>query len=171
MRVIGVGNILLKDDGIGVRVAEYIKEKRLLPPQIDVVDGGTGGIQLISIIKDADCLIIIDAVKGGGRPGNIYRFTIDDIPVNIAQKTSLHELGLQEVFALLDLSEGKRPETVIIIGIEPGEVAYGMDLSPKLKAVVPKAAGVVVDEVEKIFKIKKGRISPALYFHLHKRDN
>lgn len=146
MRVIGVGNILLKDDGIGVRVVEYIKEKKLLPPQIDVVDGGTGGIQLISIIKDEDCLIIIDAVKGGGRPGSIYRFTIDDIPVNIAQKTSLHELGLQEVFALLDLSEGKRPETVIIIGIEPGEVKYGMDLSPELKAVVPKAAKMVVDE-------------------------
>ena len=105
MRVIGVGNILLKDEGIGVRVAEHIKEKRLLPPEIDVVDGGTGGIQLISIIKDVDSLIIIDAVKGGGRPGNIYRFTIDDIPVNIAQKTSLHELGLQEVFALLDLSD------------------------------------------------------------------
>ena len=157
MRVIGVGNILLKDEGIGVRVAEHIKEKRLLPPEIDVVDGGTGGIQLISIIKDVDSLIIIDAVKGGGRPGNIYRFTIDDIPVNIAQKTSLHELGLQEVFALLDLSsEWKRPKTVIIIGIEPGEVAYGMDLSPELKAVVPKAARVVVDEVKKIFKIKKG---------------
>jgi len=160
VQVIGVGNILLKDEGIGVRVAEYIKEKGLLPPEIDVVDGGTGGMQLISIIKDADCLIIIDAVKSGGRPGTIYRFTIDDIPVRIRQKTSLHELGLQEVFALLDLSEGKRPETVIIIGIEPGEVAYGMELSPELKAVVPKAARVVVNEVEKIFKIKKGRNFP-----------
>jgi len=146
VRVIGVGNILLKDDGIGVRIAEYIKEKRLLPPEIDIVDGGTGGIQLISIIKDEDCLIIIDAVKGGGRPGSIYRFTIDDIPLNIAQKTSLHELGLQEVFALLDLSEGKRPETVIIIGIEPGEINYGMELSPELKAVVPKVARMVVYE-------------------------
>jgi hydrogenase maturation protease len=146
VRVIGVGNILLKDDGIGVRVAEYIKEKKLLPPQIDIVDGGTGGLQLMPMIKDEDCLIIIDAVKGGDRPGSIYRFTIDDIPVHIAQKTSLHELGLQEVFALMDLSEGKRPETVIIIGIEPGEVNYGMELSPELKAAVPKVAKIVVDE-------------------------
>ena len=149
VKVIGVGNILLRDEGVGVRVIDYIKEKRQLPREIEIVDGGTGGMRLIPLIKDADYLIIIDAVKGGGRPGDIYKFTIDDLPLRIKQKTSLHEVGLQEIFSLLHLLKEKRPETVII-GVEPKEIAYGVGLTPEVESVVTEIALKVSGEVDRI---------------------
>src|SRR3990167_5127309 len=149
--VLGVGNILLKDEGFGVRVVNYIREKNLVPEGVDIIDGGTGGMRLIPIIMNTDCLVVIDAVKGNGIPGDIYRFTTKDIPLKIRQKTSLHELSLQEVFSLLNLLEGKNPET-IIIGVEQKETSFGMGFSQEVESVIPAVASKVVEEVEGLLK-------------------
>ncbi len=144
----------MRDEGVGVRVIDYIREKRPLPKGIEVIDGGTGGMRLIPLIKDADHLIIIDAVRGGGKPGDIYRFAIDDLPLKIKQKISLHEVGLQEIFSILNLLTEKRPETVII-GVEPKEVSYGVGLTPDVESAVPDVALRVLKEVENILKHKE----------------
>jgi len=147
--VLGVGNILLRDEGVGVRTAEYIIKNKLLSSNIEIIDGGTAGTALIPIVKDADYLIIIDAVKGSGKPCDLYRFTIDDLPLIVKQKRSLHEVNLQEVFSILNLLGENVPETVII-GIRPKEVSCGTGLSREIESVVPKAAFMVVKEVEHI---------------------
>lgn len=157
--VLGVGNILLKDEGFGVSVVNYIKEKNLLPEGVNIIDGGTGGMRLIPIIMNTDCLIVIDAVKGNGTPGDIYRFTIKDIPLKIRQKTSLHEISLQEVFSLLNLLEGKNPET-IIIGVEPKETSFGMGFSQEVESVIPAVASKVIEEVEGFLKRQNITIYP-----------
>lgn len=151
VKILGVGNILLRDEGVGVRVIDYIREKRLLPKGIEVIEGGTGGMRLIPLIKDADHLIIIDAVRGGGKPGDIYRFAIDALPLKIKQKTSLHEVGLQEIFSILNLLTEKRPETVII-GVEPKEVSYGVGLTLEVESVVPEVSRKVLNEVKRVFE-------------------
>ncbi len=145
--VLGVGNPLLRDEGSGIRVVEYLKESGILPGWVDLIDGGTAGMRLLSLFQDIDHLIIVDAVKCGGSPGDIYRFTIEDIPLKVRQKTSLHEIGLQEVFSILNLLEKKMPETVII-GVEPKEVGYGLGLTPEVERVIPDIALMVKQEVE-----------------------
>ncbi|MBI5682394.1 MAG: HyaD/HybD family hydrogenase maturation endopeptidase [Deltaproteobacteria bacterium] len=147
--VIGVGNLLLRDEGVGVRTVEYIIENHLLPADIEVIDGGTGGMKIVSLIQNTDYLIIIDAVNGRGMAGDICRLTINDISPMVKQKRTLHGIGMQEVFSLLQLMGGKMPET-IVIGVAPMDISYGDKLSPKIKRAVPKIAAKVIKEVKNI---------------------
>jgi len=145
--ILGVGNLLLSDEGVGVHVAtELMKTK--LPPEVSVVEGGTDGFRLLNVITEADRLIVIDAVRGGAEPGSIYRFDIDDVrncPSGF--KTSVHQIGILEV---IDLSEliGKRPHTTII-GIEPKSLEMGMELSPEIKSKVPRMIDLIFEELKK----------------------
>ena len=144
--VLGVGNILLSDEGVGVHVANELM-KLDLPPDVSVIEGGTDGFRLLNIITDADRLIVIDAVKGDASPGSIYRFDIDDVrncPSGF--KTSVHQIGILEVIDLSGLI-GKTPCTTII-GIEPKSLEMGMELSPEIKGKVPKIIKLVLDELK-----------------------
>src|SRR4030043_1068944 len=144
--ILGVGNILLSDEGVGVHVAnELIKTK--LPPEVSVVEGGTDGFRLLNVITEADRLIVIDAVRGGAEPGSIYRFDIDDVrncPSGF--KTSVHQIGILEV---IDLSEliGKKPHTTII-GIEPKSLEMGMELTPEIKSTIPRIIELIFEELK-----------------------
>ena len=90
--VLGVGNILLRDEGVGVRVIERMQERYVFPPYVELVDGGVMGLSLLAVVKDAEHLIIIDAVRKNEEPGTLYRFTGDEIPKRVCQKTSLHQV-------------------------------------------------------------------------------
>ena len=145
--ILGVGNLLLSDEGVGVHIAtELMKIK--LPPKVSIVEGGTDGFRLLNVITEADRLIVIDAVRGGAEPGSIYRFDIDDVrncPSGF--KTSVHQIGILEV---IDLSEliGKRPHTTII-GIEPKSIEMGMELTPDIKSKVPRMIDLIFEELKK----------------------
>jgi hydrogenase maturation protease len=145
--ILGVGNLLLSDEGVGVHVANELM-KMDLPPEVSVVEGGTDGFRLLNVITEADRLIVIDAVKGGADPGSIYRFDIDDVrncPSGF--KTSVHQIGILEV---IDLSEliGKKPHTTII-GIEPKSIEMGMELTPEIKSKVPRIIELIFEELRK----------------------
>ncbi len=144
--VLGLGNILLKDEGAGIRVIEYLKAEKSLPSFVRLIDGGTGGMGLIGFIEKADRLIIVDTVFGDGAPGDIYRFTFDSMPHQGKKASSLHDIGISGVFSLLDILNRKRPDTVIV-GIEPGRVKYGIGLTLEVESAVPKAAKMVKDEI------------------------
>lgn len=152
--ILGVGNLLLSDEGVGVHVANELM-KMDLPPGVSVVEGGTDGFGLLNVITEADRLIVIDSVKGGADPGSIYRFDIDDIrncPSGF--KTSVHQIGILEVVNLSGLI-GKTPHTTVI-GIEPKSLEMRMELSPEIKAKVPRIIELIFDELEK-YNIKKTR--------------
>lgn len=145
--ILGVGNLLLSDEGVGVHVANDLMEINL-PPEVSVVEGGTDGFRLLNVITETDRLIVIDAVKGGAEPGSIYRFEIDDVrncPSGF--KTSVHQIGILEV---IDLSEliGKKPHTTII-GIEPKSLEMGMELTPEIKSKVPRIIELIFEELRK----------------------
>ena len=146
--ILGVGNILLSDEGVGVHVANELM-KMELPPEVSVVEGGTDGFRLLNVITEADLLIVIDAIKGGADPGSIYRFDIDDIrncPSGF--KTSVHQIGILEV---IDLSEliGKKPHTTII-GIEPKSLEMGMELTPEIRSKIPRIIELILEELKKV---------------------
>lgn len=144
--ILGVGNLLLSDEGVGVHVANELM-KMDLPPEVSVVEGGTDGFRLLNVITEADRLIVIDAVKGGAAPGSIYRFDIDDVrncPSSL--KTSVHQIGILEVIDLSGLI-GKTPRTTVI-GVEPKSLKMGMELSPEIKAKIPRIIELIQEELK-----------------------
>ena len=146
--ILGVGNLLLSDEGVGVHVANELV-KLELPPGVTVVEGGTDGFRLINVITEADRLIVVDAVKGGGAPGSIYRFDINEVQnCPSGFKTSVHQIGILEVINLSGLI-GKTPQTTVI-GIEPESLEMGMELSPEVKAKIPRIIELVFNELEKL---------------------
>jgi hydrogenase maturation protease len=146
--ILGVGNLLLSDEGVGVHVANELM-KMELPPAVTVIEGGTDGFGLLNVITEADRLIVIDAVKGAGAPGSIYRFNIDEIQsCPSGFKTSVHQIGILEVISLSGLI-GKTPRTTII-GIEPKSLGIGMELSAEIKAKIPRIIELIKEELKRI---------------------
>src|SRR4030043_1293181 len=141
--ILGVGNLLLSDEGVGVHIAnELIKMD--LPPEVSVVEGGTDGFRLLNVITEADRLIVIDAVRGGDEPGAIYRFDIDDVKrCPSGFKTSVHQIGILEVIDLSGLI-GKTPHTTIV-GVEPKSLEMSLELSPEIKDKVPRVIELVLE--------------------------
>jgi hydrogenase maturation protease len=145
--ILCVGNVLLSDEGVGVHVANELL-KIDFPPNVSVFEGGTDGFRLIDIITGADRLIVVDAVKGGGDPGSLYRFDIDDVTHSPSGfKTSVHQIGILEVINLSELI-GKKPRTTII-GVEPKSLDMGMELTPEIRAKMPRILDLVQEEIDR----------------------
>ena len=141
--ILGVGNLLLRDEGVGVHVATNLQEYPL-PDNIEVIEGGTDGFKLFHLIMEADRLIVVDCVKGGDEPASIYRFDIDDFDhFPDLYKTSVHQISITEV---INLSGTMRtPPRTTIIGVEPDEISMSMELSPKVQAKLPKVLEIVLE--------------------------
>jgi len=145
--ILGIGNVLLSDEGIGVHVANELMHREL-PPEVSVVEGGTDGFRLLNVITEADRLIVVDAVRGGDKPGTIYRFDIEDVRNSPSGfKTSVHQIGILEVIDLSGLI-GKTPYTTVI-GIEPKSLEMSLELTPEILAKVPRVIELVMEELKK----------------------
>lgn len=144
--ILGVGNVLLKDEGIGVHVIREL-EKQKLPAHIELVDGATQGLDLLYNIEGADRLIIIDCALTGEEPGTIFRFKPEDVEGEGPEhKISLHDISLTDVLEIATFL-GSRPDTVIF-GIEPKEIDWGTELTPELKAKIPELVELVLKEIK-----------------------
>ncbi|MFC2065864.1 hydrogenase maturation protease [Chloroflexota bacterium] len=143
--VIGVGNLLLKDEGIGIHAAKAL-EVLNLPPDVKIIDAGTAP-DLIAYTQAGDKLIIIDAARAGGKAGTIYRFQPEDLAHENGEAMSLHQLGVEQNLRFMSLM-GNKPEKVVIIGIEPKEIDWGMELSPELQSVVPEIVKLILKEID-----------------------
>lgn len=144
--ILGVGNIVLRDEGFGVRVVEYLDENYDFPKNVQLLDGGTLGMELLSFITGTKKLLVLDAVKAGEEEGVIYAFRGDEVAAHFQHKLSAHEIGIQDVLTLLTLTDKAIP-TVSVIGAEPYCLDAGMSLSEKMSALVPKAATAAIDEL------------------------
>ena len=143
--VLAVGNLLLQDDGVGIHALREL-EKLELPPEVELVDGGTAGVDLLPIIEEAENLIVIDAVRGGCEPGAVYRLPWEALQETREEALSLHQVGFLEVMELAAY-RGCAPSAVII-GIEPAVIDWGLELSPAVARVLPKVVEVVCREIE-----------------------
>jgi len=140
--VLGTGNILLKDEGIGCHAVHALEGISL--PDVQIMDGGTSP-DVVQLLEDIDKLVIVDAVRGGGMPGQIYRFHLEDVTLEQKPFLSLHDMGLVDNLMLMKLRHSIG-ETVII-GVEPGEVEWGLELSPELSAKMPQIIDVILAEL------------------------
>ena len=146
--VLGLGNILLRDEGIGVRIAERLINNFSFSPAVKVIDAGTLGFGLINEILDIQKLIVVDAVKAGEAPGTIYKFTQNDINVTIPQLLSAHDIGFLDAIEQWKLL-GVSPE-VIFLGIEPYDMSsWGMELSDCIINKMPLLMELILEELKK----------------------
>ena len=143
--VLGVGNILLRDEGIGVRVIEAMQELDC-PDGVELCDGGTAGLDLLDVVADRRKLIVIDAIAGDSEPGTVLRLTPDDLAPASGPGASLHELGLLQTLAVAG-QLGCSPQEVVLFGIKPREISYGLELSPEIAALIPRVIELVLAEV------------------------
>lgn len=145
--IIGIGNILIRDEGIGVRVAEQMM-KMSLPPDVQVMDGGTGGLDLLYVIEGRKKVIVVDAVKAGSPPGTLFRFTDKDLEEKKGTLRSAHGIDFSDVVSTSAYFKTK-PDEIVFLGIEPADLGAGLDLSPEIEKMIPVLINLVLKEIEK----------------------
>jgi hydrogenase maturation protease len=143
--ILGLGSLLLRDEGVGVRVAERIME-RALPPNVEVMDGGTMGLNLLYVIEGREKVVVVDAVKAGSPPGTMYRFTDKDISDKKGLLRSAHGVDFTDVLKTAQFL-GTKPGEVVFIGVEPEDLSDGMELSPLIESRVPYIIDLVMKEL------------------------
>jgi hydrogenase maturation protease len=147
--VLGVGNTLLSDEGIGVRAIEKLQQDYDLPPEVVVIDGGTTGMEMLDDLSHCDHIIILDAVRGGKTPASIIKLEGDQVPVFFKTKLSPHQIGLSDVLATLAFI-GEQPGGVTVIGVEPVSLETGMELTPQVEARLPELMKMVLEVLSQL---------------------
>ena len=142
--VLGIGNIILSDEGFGVRVVEYLEKNFRFPENVSLLDGGTLGVELTHFITGTRRLLIIDSIDGGAEGGKIFHLRGEEIKNHFAQKISAHEVGIQDVLTMLELS-GKKIPCVELIGAQPFSLEAGVELTEPMKKLVPLFADKAVE--------------------------
>lgn len=137
--VLGIGNVILSDEGFGVRVAEYLEARYDFPENVQVLDGGTLGIELTQYITGTKKLLILDSINAGAEPGTRFRFTDDDVLAHFQEKISAHEIGIQDLLALLEVT-GRKIDHVTVLGAQPYCLEAGVALSENMQPLVPAIA-------------------------------
>ncbi len=147
--ILGIGNLLFTDEGFGIRVISRLLETCEFPENVSVEDGGVLGVNLMGIMADADRLIVIDAIRNRGNPGDIYRLEGSAIPERIRAKNSLHQVDFLEALTLMQALE-KVPETVIL-GVEPQDIeTLGTELTPVVERCIAPVMEMVFAELDRL---------------------
>ena len=126
--VFGIGNILLSDDGVGVHTLNRLKEDYDLPGYVELIDGGTKGLDLLPLLEDRDKVMIIDAANFKKKPGTIGTVEGDKIPAFLSTKLSVHQIGLPDMLFAAKLMNIMPPE-ICLIGIQPESMATSIEMS------------------------------------------
>ncbi len=145
--MLGVGNLLYGDDAVGVIAVQRLQERDDLPPEVDVMDGGTAGFGLIPVMAEYQRVILIDAVPMEAPPGTIRRFTWDEVrPITQERTLSLHQSGLTDALVLADTLKSLPPE-VVIYGVQPHNTGWDEPLSTAVQNALPALLNRLMNEV------------------------
>lgn len=145
--VLGVGNVLMRDEGVGVHVArEIARDASLFGGDVHVVDGGTLGLDLLPLIADARALVLIDAVDLRAEPGTVSVLRGDAVHGVLGGHLSAHQVGLGDLVAVGRLT-GALPERVVLVGVQPAAIEVGVELTTECAAAVPQAIDAVRAEL------------------------
>lgn len=144
--VLGIGHDLMRDDGIGVRVVRELARSFVLPPRVRLYEGSSGGFRFLAELDGVRDLVVVDAAKGGGPPGSLYRIRPGRPGIGGGDFRSSHEAGVPEILSLARSLKAEVRAT--LIGIEPGDLrSPGLQLSPAVSATVPACVDAVVREL------------------------
>lgn len=141
--VLGIGNTILSDEGVGVHAVVALEKQYRLPAGVEAIDGGTAGMELIEALSDLDLLVVLDTIVAGKEPGTIISLAGDDIPVFFRKKLSPHQIGLADVLASLELL-GALPKETLVFGVQPVSLELGMEMTPPVAVRVPELVALAV---------------------------
>lgn len=142
--ILGIGNLLLGDEAVGVRIVEALEQRYRLPAHVEVLDGGTSGMELMEIMADRDHLIVADAVLTGAAPGSIAVLYDEEIPALFTRKVSPHQLGLSDVLMALRLTD-EFPRRLTLVGVVPESLEPGIGLTTVVsQAIEPALAQILL---------------------------
>lgn len=145
--ILGIGNLLLSDEGIGVHCVQTLQQNYYFPDNVTLLDGGTAGMELLSPIAEADQLIIIDAVKTGQSPGTLVRIEDNELPSFFRTKLSPHQLTLSDLLAATSLT-GERPKKITLFGVVPVSLELSMQLTAPVATQLSALINLIINELE-----------------------
>jgi hydrogenase maturation protease len=147
--ILGVGCILFSDEGFGIRVIERLQEQYEFPENVSVLDGGVLGVNLLGVISQTEHLIVVDAIRSRGKPGDMYRLVDKQIPERIRAKNSIHQVDFLEALTLCQALD-KVPDTVIV-GVEPEDIdTLSIELTPVIQSKVAPMIQNVLKELDRL---------------------
>ena len=135
--VLGIGNAVLQDEGFGVRAVEALDKTYDFPDNVQLLDGGTLGMELLRFVTGTKKLLVIDSINGGEAPGTIFCFRNSEVLAHFQDKLSVHEVGIQDVLALLEVTGKPIPE-VTVLGAQPFAVEAGVSLTEEMAGLLPE---------------------------------
>lgn len=141
--VLGIGNLLLSDEAVGVRIIEALERQYAFTPEIDIVDGGTAGMELIEAMANREHMIVADAVLTGSAPGTVTVLRDSEVPALFTRKISPHQLGLADVLMALQLT-GEFPQRLTLVGVEPASLESVIGLSDCVQQAIEPALAQIL---------------------------
>ncbi len=145
--VLGVGNILLGDEGAGVKVVDLLEERYRFSDEVEFVDGGTAGLELLACLDDKEHVIIIDAIIGAEPPGTIKKMVLDNAPAFFQNRISPHQLGLSEMLSCAAMTDSL-PAHISLYGIIPESLETGLELTKTVAAAVEDITLQVIGDLQ-----------------------
>lgn len=158
--VLGLGNVLLTDDGLGIAAVHRLGRDWTMPETVELLDGGTLGLSLLPYIENATHLILVDAVRTGAAPGTLLRVEGEDVGPAVATRLSPHQVGVADLLSGASLIE-KRPGTVLLLGIEPGSLELGVERTPAVEGAMGALLEEVVAELGRLGHPPRRRTTPS----------
>lgn len=152
IKVLGCGNILSGDEGVGIHIIRRLRELKL-PKNVEVIDAGLGGIAILDLIKDAKKVIIADAITTvDGEVGEVYRFEDRDLLNRDTSTISFHNLNLLDIIKIGEIIQPEAmPDEIVVFSIEvESDEAFGMELSPRVRASVPIVVEMILAEIKRM---------------------
>ncbi len=144
--ILGLGNRLMTDDAVGLEALAAFRAAYGVPDGVDLVDGGTLGLDLLVHMEGYPRVLILDCVTTGEAPGTVVRVEGDAIPTVFAECLSPHQMGLQDLVAVLHL-QGRVPERFTVLGVEPGEIGVGLELTDPVRRSLPRLVAAAAEEL------------------------
>jgi hydrogenase maturation protease len=145
--ILGIGNLLMGDEGVGIHALTTLQETYTFSPNINFIDGGTIGIDLIPYFEECKKMIIIDAVDSQEEPGFIVTLANEEIHYRFNTKLSLHHAGLSDVLSIIKLQEIEAPD-MVLIGVQPEKVEMGLELSDTVGSKMEKVISIIINKLE-----------------------
>jgi len=147
--VVGLGCLILSDEGVGVHVVRRLVETHAIPADVHVIDGGTSAMELLDQLADIAHIVFIDAARTGGAPGAVIQLEGDALPIWFRQRMGPHQIGLADLLATLSLI-GRAPQSVTLIGIEPQSLELGDELTAPVAVAAERALELTVRKLAQL---------------------
>jgi len=146
--VLGLGNTIMTDDGFGVKVITTLSSRYNFQGPVQLLDGGTLGLDLLPYLEEIESLLIIDALDMRDEPGKIFRLEGDEVPRAFASKLSVHQMGLQDLLAVAEL-QGHVPHNLVVWGVQPECIEMSTELTATVAAAVEPVVVKVLEELQR----------------------